>query len=454
VRGNAGLDMAREICHYFTMMTMYRNFIGGRWIECANGERFQDINPADNEEIIGEFQRSIREDVVNALETAKEAQKEWADTSPIKRGQILHGAAQLMERRSENLAKLLTREEGKTLVESRNEVNKAVNIFKFFAEQGRRLNGEVIPSEKKDTFLYTLKIPLGVVSIITPWNDPIAIPAWKIAPALISGNSVVFKPASLTPLLGLRLTGILDEAGLPKGILNYVIGSGSIVGDEMVTNRLVDAVSFTGSYEVGHLIYRKAALNMTGTQLELGRKNVLIILEDADIDRAVELAVKGAFGETGQCCTATSRVIVIKKVVSKFTERLIERMRHLKIGNGLDENIEMGPVVSESELAKDLEYINIGKKEGGELILGGSILEGGEYDKGFFIKPAAFTEVDPEMRIAREEIFGPVLTVIKAGNFEEALSIANNVEYGLSASTCTNDLGKVHEFVRSIEAEG
>ncbi len=437
-----------------TKTELARNLIDGEWKQASTGETFEDINPANTKEVIGNFPRSSREDARAAIDAADKSIEKWSRTPPPQRGKILFKTAEILEQQKEELAKILTREEGKPLAESRGEVNRAVDIFRFFAGEGSRLNGEVIASEDADTKLYTLRQPIGAVSIVTPWNFPIAIPAWKIAPALICGNTVVFKPASLTPLIGLKVVEALKNAGLPAGVINFITGPGSTVGSELIENEKITGISFTGSYEVGDRIYKSCAQGeaMPRIQLEMGGKNPLVVLSDADLAKAVEITVKGGFGGTGQACTATSRVIVEQLVLEKYTKLLAERVGRIKVGNGLDESNEMGPAVSESELKKDSDYVEIGKKEGAKLLLGGKRLHGDEYDQGYFMEPTVFTDVNATMRIAKEEIFGPVVSILSANNFDQALELANNAEYGLSAAIVTNNLEKAHVFIDKIQA--
>jgi len=437
-----------------TKTELSKNLIGNEWMQASTGQTFEDINPANTKELIGNFQQSNREDARAAIDAADKANEKWAHTPPPQRGKILFKAAEILEQQKEDLAKILTREEGKPLTESRGEVNRAVDIFRFFAGEGNRLNGEVIASEDADTKLYTLRQPLGTISIITPWNFPIAIPAWKIAPALICGNTVIFKPASLTPLIGLKVVEALKNAGTPAGVINFITGPGSTVGLELIENEKISAISFTGSYEVGERIYKSCAEGeaMPRIQLEMGGKNPLVVLSDADLQKAVEITVKGGFGGTGQACTATSRVIVEQSVLEKYTKLLTERVTKIKVGNGLNETNEMGPAVSEPQLKTDLDYVEIGKREGAKLLLGGKRLHGDEYDQGYFMEPTVFTDVNATMRIAKEEIFGPVVSVLPANNFDQALELANNAEYGLSAAIVTNNLEKAHVFIDKIQA--
>jgi aldehyde dehydrogenase (NAD+) len=434
------------------MMERYYNFIGGEWKPSHSQKLFKDINPADTRDVIGLFPDSTREDAKEAIDSAKEAQKSWADLPAPQRGKILLKASILLEENVEELVNLLTREEGKTLKESKGEVTRAIEVFRFFASLGYRLKGETIPSAESRTFIYTIKEPIGVASIITPWNFPIAIPAWKIAPALIAGNSVVFKPSPLTPLIGQRLVEILEKAGLPKGVINLVQG-GAEVGREMTTNDDVDVVSFTGSYAVGSEIWRSCSKThkMIRYQLEMGGKNPLVILRDADLAKAVEIAVKGAFGVTGQACTASSRILVEDEIYDRFLEAFINRASSLRVGNGL-KDVDMGPVVSEQQLNKDMKYIRIGKEEGAKLVLGGERLDQDEYKYGYFLQPTIFAEMTKDMRIAKEEIFGPIAGVMRVKDLDEAIEVANSVDYGLCASICTSNLTAAHEFVNRVEA--
>ncbi|MEM3394418.1 MAG: aldehyde dehydrogenase family protein [Nitrososphaerota archaeon] len=432
----------------------YKNYIDGEYVESLSGEQFLDINPANINDVLGSFQSSTREDAKKAISAALEAQEKWAETPPGERGRILIKASEILDSMKEDLVTILTREEGKTLNDSRVEVNRAVSLFRFYGVLASRIHGESLQSSELRTHLITVKEPVGVVSVITPWNFPIAIPSWKIAPALACGNTVVFKPASYTPLIGYMLVEALVKAGIPKGVINYVTGSGSTVGLEMITNKNVDAITFTGSLEVGEEIRRQSALagKNIRIQLELGGKNPAIILPDANIDKAVEMVARGAFGLTGQVCTATSRAIVLDKVAEEFTRKIVEKAKKLRVGNGLREGVDLGPVVGQRELDKVLSYIEIGMREGAKLLTGGRRLTGGEYDTGYFVEPTVFADVTPDMRIAKEEIFGPVLAIMVASSLDEAIEIANSVDYGLAASIFTNSLDKAFEFISRIKA--
>jgi aldehyde dehydrogenase (NAD+) len=409
------------------------------------------VNPADTSDVLGHFQQATLEETRQAIQAARAAQPGWAAAAPQKRADVLGRVAELIEQRTGDLARLLTREEGKTIAESTAEIKRTSANFRFYAAQAHLVSGETLPSDEPSTFLYTLREPVGVVSVITPWNFPTAIPSRKIAPALAAGNAVVFKPASLTPLMGIKLGELMMEAGLPGGVLNVLTGAASIVGTEMVTNPAVSAVTFTGSYDVGDSIQHKV-LTTCRTQLEMGGKNPIIVLGDADLDLAVSCTIRGAFGLSGQACTGTSRAIVVRAVIDQFTDKLLEATRKLTVGDGLAAGTHLGPVADAQQEKTILGYVDIGKVEGAQLIHGGRKLSGDGYDRGFFLQPAIFAGVRPAMRIAKEEIFGPVLAIIEVEDYDEAVAIANDVEYGLSASICTRDLSKAARFARSIEA--
>jgi len=427
-----------------------RNFIQGRWVESSSARTSERRNPANLDEVIGLAPLSTREETRQAVAAALAAFPKWRDTPAPIRGRVISKAALLMEEQKDDLALLMTREEGKALKDALGEVQKSINILEFMAGESRRIGGETVPSELPKNFAYTLKQPLGVVGAITPWNFPISIPVWKIAPALVAGNTVVFKPATLTPFTGAKVVEIFERAGVPAGVLNMVAGSGGEVGDELLQHPDVRAVSFTGSTEVGSELYAQGARRMKKCQCEMGGKNPLVILADADLPLAVESAVFGAFASTGQRCTATSRVVIEEAVADRFVEMLVERARKLRVGNGLESGIDVGPAVDEAQMKTDLRYIEIGKKEG-KLLLGGGRLSGGAYDRGYFVAPTIFDQVAPGSSIAQDEIFGPVLSVIRVKNFEEALRVANSVRYGLSSSLYTNDAAKIFEFIDRIE---
>lgn len=433
-------------------MRSYQNFINGEWTNAESGKTSRNLNPADQREAVAEYQLGTAGDAQKAIAAATAAFPAWSKTTAVARGRILSKASAILESRKAELAELLTREEGKTLVESTGEVQRAVDIFRFFGGLSYTLGGQTIPHDLPGNLLYTVRQPLGVVGLITPWNFPIAIPAWKAAPALLSGNAVVLKPASQAPAMAFELARALHDAGLPKGVFNVVNGEGRAVGGELATNPGVTAVSFTGSYKVGSQIYQQLAQRMARAQMEMGGKNPTIVLADADLDLAATLVVKAGFGLTGQACTATSRVIIEESVAAAFTEKLIAKTKALKIGNGLTSGIDMGPAVNQQEFDGNFQYLEIAQKEGATLAYGGERLRTGELEHGFFMQPAILTDVTPSMRIAKEEVFGPVVAIIRVRDFEEALAVANGVDVGLSASIVTRDLKKALLYTERIEA--
>ncbi len=432
------------------MAEVYKNYIDGEWVESSSGETYENRNPANWDEVIGIFQKSTKEDTERAIEAAQRAYKKWRLVPAPKRAEIIFRAAQMLVERKEQFARDMTREMGKILDETRGDVQEAIDMSFYIAGEGRRLFGFTTPSELPLKFQMSIRIPMGVAAIITPWNFPMAIPSWKIIPALVAGNTVVFKPATDTPLSAVNFVKVLEEAGVPKGVVNLVTGSGSVVGEALISHPYVKIVSFTGSSEVGAHIASKAGALFKKVSLEMGGKNAQIVMDDANLELAVDGAIWGGFGTTGQRCTATSRVIVHKDVYKKFLEMFVERAKALKVGNGLDPSTDVGPVINESQMNKILSYIEIGKQEGAKLLTGGFRLTGGEYDKGWFIAPTIFADVDPNMRIAQEEIFGPVVAVIPADNLEHAIEIANNSKYGLSSSIYTNDIKKAFIAIRDI----
>ena len=396
------------------MAERFRNFIGGTWAGASSGRTFETRNPADTDEVIGSYPECGAAEARQAIEAARQAQPAWAGVPAPKRGEILYRAANILESRAESVARDMTREEGKTLPEARGEVGRAVNILRYYGGEGARLSGQLTPSERDRVVIQTLRRPLGVVGLITPWNFPIAIPAWKTAPALIAGNAVVLKPSDLAPLCALRLVEALDEAGVTKGALNFITGPGSTVGHEIVTNPAVKAISFTGSVATGSGIALEAAKRRVRVQLEMGGKNPTVVLADADIPDAVNNVINSAFFSTGQRCTATSRVIVEEPIAQQFTDALVRRAAQLKVGNGLESGIEVGPSIDERQLATVLDYIGIGQQEGARLACGGERLSAGAHGRGYFSSPAVLADVRPSMRVAQEEIFGPVLAVLPA----------------------------------------
>ena len=435
-----------------TPATIYQNYIGGQWTSSESGRTYPITNPASNDTVLGEFQTSTPDDAHHAVAAAREALEGWANTPAPVRAQTLYRALDIMGRRSEELARTITLEEGKPLADARGEVRRAMNIMEYAAGEGRRMFGYTTPSELPSTVAYTIRRPLGVVAIITPWNFPIAIPAWKMAPALICGNTLVFKPASLTPFSAVKLVEIFEEAGLPPGVLNLITGPGGSVGNALVESPEVKGISFTGSTEIGTGIYAAGAQRLKKVQCEMGGKNAVILLADADLDKALGGIVQGAFGSTGQRCTATSRVIVEEGVYDTFMEQLLERTGQLKIGDGLDADTDISPLSSQSQLDTVMHYIGIGAEEGAHLACGGHALSGGEFDRGYYVEPTIFTDVTPDMRIAQEEIFGPVLTVFKAKDLDDAVQISNSVQFGLSSSVYTRDLPLAYRYINTVEA--
>ena len=425
------------------------NYINGQWVQSRSGQKLERRNPADLQDLIGFAPLSSREEIRKAVDAAVNALAMWRDTPAPARGKIVMRAARLLEEQKDDVARLLTREEGKTVAESLGEILRSINIMEFTAGEARRLTGETLPSELPRNFAYTLRQPLGVVGLITPWNFPVAIPVWKISPALVCGNTVVWKPAGLTPFISRRIIEIFADAGLPAGVLNMVHGRGSEVGEELVGHPAIRAISFTGSCEVGGGIYAQAARQMKKVQCEMGGKNPVVVLADADLELAADNTVPGAFGSTGQRCTATSRVIVEESVADRFLSMLVERTGKLKVGNGAEAGIAVGPSVDEAQYKKVLEYIEIGKSEAA-LVCGGAPPKGSDAN-GYFIAPTIFDHVSPSARIAQEEIFGPVLVVIRVKDFEEAITVANNVPFGLTASIFTTDSNRVFQAVERLE---
>jgi len=428
---------------------VFRHYIQGEWVE---GRTFENRNPANTGDLVGVCVQGTPEDVREAAAAAETALPAWAGLPAPARGNYLFKIADWLEQRLEELAREMTREEGKTLPESRGEVRRSVSIFRYFAGEGARLPGLLVPSERERIHTFALRRPIGVVGLITPWNFPSAIPAWKLAPALICGNTVVLKPASAAPLGAWRLIEACHEAGLPKGVVNLVAGPGREVGAALLEARPLKAVSFTGSCAVGHWVHAEASMRRLRIQLEMGGKNPTIVLGDCDLPAAVENVVNGAFASTGQKCTATSRAIVEEAIYDRFLEALVERTRKLKVGNGLEPGVDIGPAIDQAQLDTDLHYIEIGRREAGPPLVGGRRLSGGVYDQGYFVEPTVFAGVTPEMTLAQEEVFGPVLAVMRARDFEDALRLANATRFGLSASLQTSNLSRALEYVHRLEA--
>jgi alpha-ketoglutaric semialdehyde dehydrogenase len=427
----------------------YNNFIDGEWVPSRTGQVFENRNPADGDDLIGLFQESSVEDAAAAIASAERAYEGWRLVPAPKRAEILFRAAQLIVERKEQFARDMTREMGKVLEETRGDVQEAIDMTYFMAGEGRRQYGQTVPSELRDKFAMSVRQPLGVCSMITPWNFPMAIPSWKIMPALVCGNTVVFKPATLTPLSAYNFVKVLEDAGVPKGVVNFVTG-GAEVGTLLSRHDAVKVVSFTGSTHVGRLVSQNAAPGFKKCHLEMGGKNIIMIMDDAQLELAVEGCLWGGFGTTGQRCTAASRVVVHEKVYDAFIEAFTARVKALRVGNGLDEKMQMGPSVSESQLNTVMQYVEIGRKEGATLLAGGHRLEKGAHARGFFHEPTVFGDVQPGMRIAQEEIFGPVVSVMRCRSLDEAVEIGNGVIYGLSASIYTRDVNRAFRAMRDV----
>jgi len=431
------------------MPDVHKNYINGEWVA---GSTFENRNPANTDEVVSQHVLGTADDVLRAASSAEAALPAWSKLNAPARGALLSKAADLLDARFNDIAAEMTREEGKTLPEAKGEVRRSINIFRYFAGEGSRIAGVLAPSERDRVHMFAVRKPIGVVSLITPWNFPSAIPAWKLAPALICGNTVLLKPASAAPLSSWRIVEACHDAGIPKGVVNYIAGAGRAVGDALVDAPAVRAVSFTGSCGVGLKLHERASKRRLRIQLEMGGKNPTIVLADADFGSAVENVVNASFFSTGQKCTATSRAIVEASIYDRFVEAVVERTRRLKVGNGMEAGIDIGPCVDEAQMQTVLDYIEIGRKECGEPLCGGRRLTGGAFDKGYFVEPTVFAGVTQDHRIAREEIFGPVLSIMKADDFEHAMAIANSSEFGLSASLQTTNLSRMFEYVYGIEA--
>ncbi|MDQ7844873.1 MAG: aldehyde dehydrogenase family protein [Armatimonadota bacterium] len=428
---------------------VYRNYVNGKWTDARSGQTMTSINPATGE-TLGLVPRSGPEDVAEAVAAAKAAFEKWRKVPAPRRAEILFRAAEELVRRKEELARLMTQEMGKVLAETRGDVQEAIDMTYFIAGEGRRLHGYTTPSEMPNKAAYCIRVPVGVVGVITPWNFPMAIPSWKIVPALLCGNTVVFKPATYTPLVGIRFAQILNEAGLPPGVLNVVTGSGATVGDAIVEHPDVAIISFTGSTATGLAMAEKCARLGKRISLEMGGKNAAIVMEDADLDLATDALIWSAFGTTGQRCTACSRIIVQRGVRKELTDRLVARARALRLGDGLEPTTDVGPVVSDTQLETIHGYVEVGQREGARLLTGGRRVTDGALARGFFYAPTIFDNVRPGMRIEQEEIFGPVTDLIEAADLEEAVRILNGVQYGLSASIFTRDVNTAMRAVDDI----
>ena len=429
----------------------FQNYIGGEWVDAASGETFESTSPA-NGEAIGTFPRSGAEDVARAVAAAKSAYEDWRLVPAPRRGEILFRFAQLMTDQKEDLSQLMAREMGKVLPEARGDVQEAIDMAYYMGGEGRRLFGQTTPSELPEKFNMSVRQPIGVVGVITPWNFPIAIPSWKILPALVCGNTVVFKPATDTPTLGERFVELLIEAGVPGGVVNVVHGGGGEVGNAIVIHPDVPVITLTGSRETGVQVTKDAADRLKHVHLELGGKNAIIVLEDADLELAVEGILWSAFGTSGQRCTAASRVIAQDGIYDELASRLVGEAEKLRLGVGWEEDTDVGPVINQAALEKIHSYTTIGKDEGATLLTGGEVASGDGFDKGFYYRPTIFGDVDPEMRIAQEEIFGPTVGIIKVSDVDEAIRVSNGIKYGLSSSIFTRDVNKAFRAMRDLKA--
>ena len=429
------------------MSELHRNLIDGEWV---GGDAQPNINPSNTDDVLGEYARATRQDALAAIAAAKAAAVSWSRSGLMERHAVLRKAADEIMARKDELGRLLSREEGKTLAEGIGETIRAGQIFDFFAGEALRLTGETVPSVRPGVGVEVTREAVGVVGIITPWNFPIAIPAWKIAPALCYGNAVVLKPADLVPGCSWALVDILHRAGLPKGVLNLVMGKGSVVGQAILDSADVDAITFTGSVATGRRVAAASVEHMRKFQLEMGGKNPLVVLDDADLDVAVECAVNGAFFSTGQRCTASSRIVVTEGIHDRFVAAVTERLKALVVDDALKAGTHIGPVVDENQLAQDEKYLGIGREEGASLVFGGERLN--RETPGFYLQPALFTEATNDMRISREEIFGPVASVIRVKDYDEALAVANDTEFGLSSGICTTSLKYATHYKRNAQA--
>ncbi|MDQ0338226.1 aldehyde dehydrogenase (NAD+) [Caldalkalibacillus uzonensis] len=430
----------------------FYNLIGEKWVPSMSGKTFEVVNPADVRMRLGICQQSTEEDVGQAVLMAKKTWPIWRETPAPERGLYVYKAAQFIEERKDEFIQQLVLEVGKSFADAHAEVIRTLRVMKYLAGEGERLTGETIPSWDQEVTGYTKREPVGVVGIITPWNVPLAIAAWKIATALVCGCTVVFKPSSQTPIVSLKLIQAYQDIGLPQGVINVVTGSGSVVGNAIANHPDIKAISFTGSNNIGNHINQLVAKRGGRFQAEMGGKNPFVVLEDADLDLATDHVIVGGLGESGQRCTATSRVIVLKQIADPFIDMLVHKIKQVKVGAPIDKSNQMGPVIDQQSLENILRYIEIGKQEGAVLLTGGYRLTGPDYDNGYFIAPTVFRSVTPDMTIAQEEIFGPVISVMEAEDFEQAIEWANQVEYGLSSAIYTNDMKRAAEFINRIEA--
>ena len=433
-----------------TKAKTYSNYINNEWVEASSGKTIASINPA-TKEVIGHVQSSSEEELNNAVEAAHIAKKAWRKLGQAARGQLLFKTANILEENLDEIAESMTKEMGKTLPEAKGETARGIAILRYYAGEGMRKDGDVIPSSDSEALMFTKRTPLGVVGVITPWNFPVAIPIWKIAPALVYGNTIVFKPASEAAVTASKVVECFAKAGFPTGVFNFVTGSGSVVGQSLIDHPKLNAITFTGSEGVGQSVAKSASARGIKFQLEMGGKNPVIVTKNANVDQAVEAVISGAFRSSGQKCTATSRVIVEETVYEEFKQKLIDSTAKITVGNGLEDGIWLGPCASESQFNIFNEYVEKGKNEGAKLVHGREVLTGDKYDNGYFVTPAIFDEVTTDMAIAQEEIFGPFIGLIKATDLEEAIELANHTKYGLSASIFTSDINSILEFIDEIE---
>jgi len=431
---------------------IYHNLVGGEWLPAASGKTILNLNPADHSDVVGAFPSSHAEDVDRAVAAAKKAFAKWRLVPAPKRAEILLRAGVLLQERKEKYARDMTREMGKVLTETRGDVQEAIDEAFYVAGEGRRLFGQTTPSELENKFAMSVRMPVGVVGLITPWNFPMAIPSWKLFPALVAGNTCVIKPATDTPLSTYNLVQTLMDAGLPAGVVNIVAGTGSTAGAALVEHPDVRAISFTGSSAVGSHVAQRAAATFKQVSLEMGGKNAQIVLDDANLELALDGALWGAFGTTGQRCTATSRILLQRGIAAEFTEKFVARARKLKVGNGLDASVEVGPQVNAAQIETSAKYVEVALKEGAQLLTGGHALTGGSYAHGTYFEPTVFGGVTPAMRIAREEVFGPVVALLEFESFEQAIEIANSIDYGLSTALYTKDVNRAFTAIRDLES--
>jgi len=429
---------------------IYQNYIDGNWKNSDNDELLSSVNPT-NKEVIGYFQNSTEEDVNQAVKAAKAAKNEWRKMSGAAKGNILYKAAEILESRKDEIAKTLTKEMGKPIAEAQGETARGVAILRYYAGEGLRKTGDVIPASDSSALMYTDRVPLGVVGIIAPWNFPVAIPLWKIAPAIIYGNTVVFKPAQDAAVTAAKVIECLEEAGLPKGVINYVTGSGSVVGERIITHPDIKGISFTGSNKTGQRVAEGAVSRGAKYQLEMGGKNPLIVAKDADLEEAVKATISGGYGSTGQKCTATSRVIVHEKIYDEFKQKLVEEVQSMTIGDGLDTKTDLPPSVNEQQLNTVLYYIDKAKEEGATLLIGGKQPKESELQSGYYVEPTIFENVESNMTLGQEEVFGPVLALMKVSSVEEGINIANDIDFGLSASIFTKNTENMFKFIEDID---